>query len=349
MTTTFLFSDKWQVPQADGTLIDVRDEDQERVKWMVFKSIYDQKFHLNLNVNVWTPDKHHPYRLEVEYEIKNQYKFAYPENSQWIEKEEFTKTISGGLWGKRKVAVLKPGSGAVTLSMGQTEGQYQEFMRGLVKQDSRPELEKRDYRKFYTYPETAAYMVQLAEVEIGMRILEPSAGEGAIIIAVKNWRKDVTVHAVEINKDNRRALAEAGADTLTTGDFLEYKGFRRYDRVIANPPFGNGIDLDAHISRMYELLKHGGRMVVLIPTTFKDPDIAYTIPLQNWSKNSDGTITEICLAVYNKPPVPAEQSGQDESQEELAQEFLSRFLAYPAPDERIKEQLEQFHLTRKEK
>src|SRR6202035_3794138 len=109
----------------------------------------------------------------------------------------------------------------------------------------------------------------------------------------------------------------AGADSLTTNDFLMYHSLEHFDRVIANPPFGNGIDLDAHISRMYECLKPGGRMIVLIPTAFKDPDIAYTIPLQNWSNNSDGSTTEICLAVYNKPQllnaehIPKEKPNED--------------------------------------
>lgn len=41
------------------------------------------------------------------------------------------------------------------------------------------------------------------------------------------------------------------------------------------------------------------------------------------------------------------ESSQPETQEEIAKEFLSRFLTYPPLDEHVQEQLSKFHLTRK--
>lgn len=135
-------------------------------------------------------------------------------------------------------------------------------MRGALKQGvlvvSAPQL-------FLTPPALAERMVELAEIEPGQRVLEPSAGTGNIL-------KAIPAHAVKVAVEINRELAEnlkwthgvAGEFGLTTypGDFLELNNLGTFDRVVMNPPFAHAQDIE-HIKRACALLKPGGRLVAL--------------------------------------------------------------------------------------
>lgn len=56
-------------------------------------------------------------------------------------------------------------------------------------------------------------------------------------------------------------MLEARNFKLAHSDFLEHQG--EYDRIIQNPPFGNGADM-AHVQHAYDLLKPGGRLVSVV-------------------------------------------------------------------------------------
>lgn len=159
---------------------------------------------------------------------------------------------------------------------------------------------KRDYRKFFTYPETAAFMVDLLDPQPGQVILEPSAGNGALVKAIKNKCNQAIVFACELDSEWKSDLYAAGASVVVIKDFMEYPTWPKHSACIANPPFGNGIDLEAHVERMIEAVKSGGKLVILVPADF-EPCIEYrSYPLENWSKNNDGTTTPIKIIEFNK-------------------------------------------------
>src|SRR6266851_2336127 len=102
-------------------------------------------------------------------------------------------------------------------------------------------------------------MVDMADVREGHKVLEPSAGRGAILKALPQ-----TVHrtAVELNPSMVEIKALAASVHYT--DFLLSNGeLGGFDRVIANPPFRNGQDVD-HVRHMYDLLKPGGVIVTVM-------------------------------------------------------------------------------------
>lgn len=118
---------------------------------------------------------------------------------------------------------------------------------------------------FPTPPELAARMVELAEIEPGHRVLEPSAGTGALCRAVLSAaRADVV--AVEISP--RLVEATRGNGVLCRvdfrcADFLAYNGdLGTFDRVVMNPPFANGADIQ-HIEHAASMLRPGGVLVAL--------------------------------------------------------------------------------------
>jgi protein-L-isoaspartate O-methyltransferase len=126
---------------------------------------------------------------------------------------------------------------------------------------------------FPTPPELAARLVELAEVRAGARVLEPSAGTGRLVAAVRAAGESVQVVAVEVNQALsevlRRSFAHAeskmpqGVEVITR-DFLELAAgdIGVFDAVIMNPPFAGGADV-RHITHALTMLKPGGRLVAV--------------------------------------------------------------------------------------
>jgi predicted RNA methylase len=120
---------------------------------------------------------------------------------------------------------------------------------------------------FPTPPGLAARMVELAGIERGMRVLEPSAGTGRLLAAIREATGGSAVRtAIEISARMCDVLRvrEEGADTRNC-DFLECSADQLgglFDRVVMNPPFGAGADIK-HITHALTMLKPGGRLVAL--------------------------------------------------------------------------------------
>ncbi|MDH5548050.1 MAG: methyltransferase [Gammaproteobacteria bacterium] len=100
-------------------------------------------------------------------------------------------------------------------------------------------------------------MMEYAELKQGHVVLEPSAGHGAIADAIEPHCEGVK--CIEKNWSLFDILELKGYNT-EQGDFMEYSGKEKYDRVLMNPPFENGQEID-HIRKAYSHLKPGGRLV----------------------------------------------------------------------------------------
>lgn len=159
-------------------------------------------------------------------------------------------------------------------------------------------MEFRDYSKFFTRLETAKFMVSLLQpIKAGYRYLEPSAGDGVLVKELMSY--GVFVTAIELNPHHKEELSDC-ASFVYIGDFLTIRLNPVYNGVIANPPFGNGVDLQAHFDKMLRVILPGGRLVCLVPADFS-PDIEYhSYPLENWGTNKDGTVTRIKIIVIDK-------------------------------------------------
>jgi predicted RNA methylase len=122
-----------------------------------------------------------------------------------------------------------------------------------------------DKRQELGFFETPAPLVTrllaIAEVGAGDRVLEPSAGHGAIARELARYA-GVLLDVVEIDEEKRARLEEACSPcedcTITIGDFLEH--FGSYERIVMNPPFAREQDAE-HIGHALELLEPGGRLV----------------------------------------------------------------------------------------
>jgi protein-L-isoaspartate O-methyltransferase len=119
---------------------------------------------------------------------------------------------------------------------------------------------KQDFGQFDSPEEVVERVLQLAKIEPGMTVLEPSAGLGNLAKAAE--RAGGVVTAVEI--DAKRAAALNGAAipkaTVVKADFLAWSPAAQFDRVVMNPPFARQVDID-HVLRAFDMLKPGGRLV----------------------------------------------------------------------------------------
>lgn len=117
--------------------------------------------------------------------------------------------------------------------------------------------------QFYRTPDAIArQLVALAQIGDLHRTLEPSAGDGAILDALQEGR-DGEVDACEINPKMHADLLRRPGVSVVGTDFLTYTPGQAYDRIVANPPFAKQQDI-IHANHMLDLLKPGGRLVVIL-------------------------------------------------------------------------------------
>lgn len=123
--------------------------------------------------------------------------------------------------------------------------------------------EKKAKQQFFSPVDVAAQVVRLANIQPGMRVLEPSAGAGALAMEAERHGGDVD--CVELDPDLASDLLKHGGLTVICGDFLNL-GWqdKHYDRVVMNPPFAKGQDIK-HVTHALQFLKPGGRLVSVMP------------------------------------------------------------------------------------
>lgn len=117
---------------------------------------------------------------------------------------------------------------------------------------------------FPTPTALASEVISKAEIEPGMRVLEPSAGKGSLIDEIYRQvgKEGIQVEAIE-PVYSLRSILEAKGHTLVGHDIMEHTDEVGYDRIVMNPPFENGQDID-HVQKSYDLLKPGGRLVAIM-------------------------------------------------------------------------------------
>lgn len=118
---------------------------------------------------------------------------------------------------------------------------------------------------FPTPPELAARMVELSRVQPGECVLEPSAGDGALVAAVLA-AVDTEVLAYEIDAGLYgilRSKFPSHKCHVECRDFLQVSEFKgQYPAIIMNPPFENAADIK-HIRHAMDFLAPGGRPVAI--------------------------------------------------------------------------------------
>lgn len=182
-------------------------------------------------------------------------------------------------------------------------------LKAGVKLISAPQL-------FPTPRDVAARMVDLAEIEDGHRVLEPSAGTGVIAEAIGEYCAahgiSHELRVIEINGDLCALLRQKPRGIVTRGDFLEFLSIDLgglFDVVVMNPPFAHdstgarGPADIAHIHHAISLTKSGGRVVAICANGPRQREALEPLA-ESWEElpagtfASSGTNVSTVLAVF---------------------------------------------------
>ena len=146
---------------------------------------------------------------------------------------------------------------------------------------------------FFPTPKTlAAKVVELANIQPGNTILEPSAGLGHIADAISEAHPENYLLCVEQNNSLYQALCMKGYRSHNS-DFLSHPHedtYETYDRIIMNPPFENGQDI-THVLHAYSLLNTGGRLVAIMAGN-KGKQNQQTREFMQFIENAGGSIED---------------------------------------------------------
>lgn len=107
-------------------------------------------------------------------------------------------------------------------------------------------------------------MMDFAQLQPGMRVLEPSAGSGAIAECITE--AGIQPDCFELSPTLREILVRQGFK-LIGDDFMATTPKPIYDRVLMNPPFGKGMD-SYHVERAFEWLNPGGRLISIVSCSY---------------------------------------------------------------------------------
>jgi len=143
---------------------------------------------------------------------------------------------------------------------------------------------KKEFQFFATPPHLAERLVEMADISSpDLMVLEPSAGQGAIVKALLAKEPGLIVHAYEL-MDINRSIVEKIKDCVVLGDdFLKRNVVHEplFDRIVANPPFSKNQDIE-HIMYMYKSLNKGGRIVTIASKHWQFSKNKKETEFRNW-------------------------------------------------------------------
>lgn len=191
----------------------------------------------------------------------------------------------------------------------------------------------REYKKKYNFFETPekiadAMATWLDDLGRNAIVLEPSAGRGALVNAVRKVLRFDTQKIFFCELQCELAEGVEGAERVGE-DFLEYTPGEIYDGIILNPPFTKGADIK-HVEHAFECLKPGGKMVALVSKTgalyIDEAFEGHVFHRETFAKGFEDTAVETVMFLIHKPlaggglfeePEEAEESEDRPLQEEL--------------------------------
>lgn len=231
-----------------------------------------------------------------------------------------TKTAVYDLMATKKESIAN-GYHSYSICTGQPyyNTEVAKFLWSLIKAKSPEDLEKEKLERdkkglqfsnipgFFPTPEgIAELMFSYADIEAGMCVLEPSAGTGSLIKPIVD-SVDTEILAYEYNSTLVSILSKSFPSYrvhVEQADFLEVNDFKgQYPRIIMNPPFDRGQDIQ-HIKHAIDFLAPGGKLVALCangPRQEKElmPLADHWEVLPDKSFKESGTGVNVALMVIN--------------------------------------------------
>lgn len=157
---------------------------------------------------------------------------------------------------------------------------------------------KKEFQFFGTPLELAIVLTAHADLKSTDKILEPSAGQGAIIKAINKATSSIP-DCYELMEVNRIILKKSGLSfNLIGDDFLQHTG-KMYDKIIANPPFAKNQDID-HLLKMYDHLKVRGRLVCITSNSWANGSQKKQVEFRAWLDKVDAKVYDIEAGAFKE-------------------------------------------------
>lgn len=123
----------------------------------------------------------------------------------------------------------------------------------------------KNFDEFYPTPDS---LLDIATKGCDFRkintILEPSAGKGDIVEYLqrkgKENYKEYDIDCIEAEPELRMILEGKGMRVIHD-NFLTYRGYKKYDLILMNPPFSNG---EQHLLKALSLQEDGGNIICIL-------------------------------------------------------------------------------------
>lgn len=202
---------------------------------------------------------------------------------------------------------------------------------------------------FETPSPLADRVVALADIRPGDRVLEPSAGRGALALAVRRACPEAHVLCVEPLPAHRAALEAEGFE-LIGEDFLELDepapflahAPEPFDAIVANPPFSKRADIE-HVEHMLRFLRPGGALVAIMSAGAEHREDRKAAALRkrieelggHFERNPDGAFLESGTAVRTVTlviPRKAEQRARPRDARATVDEAVEKTWATKCPE-----------------
>lgn len=139
---------------------------------------------------------------------------------------------------------------------------------------------KKEFQFFATPAALATTLVSIAQLSAEDTVLEPSAGQGAIISEINKVWAGVP-DCYELMPQNVSVLNQSGLRF----HWLDYNFLNhtcgKYTKIIANPPFTKNQDIK-HLLKMYECLADGGKLVCVTSDSWREGSQKIQSDFRKW-------------------------------------------------------------------
>lgn len=188
---------------------------------------------------------------------------------------------AGGKWDRRMRAHVFPRDPRELLGLAVETGQ-------IVSK-------KTELQAFYTpaalATHVASFLPSWATAKPSLRVLEPSAGHGALLkplLAAGVWPTNVTCYDID---EEAVAVLNGHGYRASCRDFLTVLDpalVCTFDVVVMNPPFAKGQAV-AHVHHALRFPKIGGRLLAIMPPTWETSRVKAAVALRDaLTKSYDG-------------------------------------------------------------
>jgi len=147
---------------------------------------------------------------------------------------------------------------------------------------------KKELQFFPTPAKIVKLMLEKADIRDDDSVLEPSAGDGAIVDHISNPER---ITCVEIYAPCAETLRLKGYKTVCC-DFLKFAN-GRFDRIIMNPPFSKQQDIDHVLHAFVDLLKEGGILVSIVSESCFFRSNAKAVNFRAFLENENAEIIDL--------------------------------------------------------